>query len=318
MKNTEKISLILAVFNEEPNLHELFNRIYLMLKKQKNPYEIVAVDDGSKDNSFAILKNYATKDPHVKVISFAGNFGQTAALSAGFDHATGDIIIPIDTDLENDPADVPLLLEKIHAGFDVVSGWRKDRWKNKFITRKLPSVLANWLISKITKVKLHDYGCTLKAYRRDFISSVKLYGEMHRFIPVYASWGNAKITEISVTFTPRKFGKSNYGILRIYKVLLDLVLVMFLKRFMHRPIHFFGGLGFVSLSAGFLSGFLAIFLKIAGLRDFVSTPLPTLTAFLIIVGFQAIAVGILAEILMRTYFESQNKKVYKIKKTVNH
>lgn len=317
MTSIKKISLILTVYNEERNLPELFIKVYEVLNVLKLPYEIIAVNDGSKDGSLHILKDHALKNPHVKVINFLGNFGQTAALSAGFDHATGEILIPLDTDLENDPADIPRLLDKLEEGYDVVSGWRKDRWSGKFLTRKLPSVLANWLISKITKVKLNDYGCTLKAYRREFISSVKLYGEMHRFIPVYASWGHAKVTQIEVTFTPRKHGKSNYGILRLYRVLLDLILVTFLRKFMNRPIHFFGGLGFVSLVLGFVSGLTAIVLKVMGLRDFVTTPLPILTVFLVIVGFQAIAVGVLAEILMRTYYESQDKKVYKIKEVIN-
>lgn len=317
MKKTKKISLILTVYNEEKNLPELFNAIYHVLKKLNCQYEIIAVNDGSKDKSLEVLKNQAVKDKNLKVIDFFGNFGQTAALSAGFDYATGDIIIPLDTDLENDPRDIPKLISKLEEGFDVVSGWRKDRWGNKLFTRKLPSVLANWLISKITKVRLHDFGCTLKAYKSEYISEVKLYGEMHRFVPVYASWRSAKVAEIPVSFTPRKYGKSNYGILRMYKVLLDLLLVMFLKRYMNRPIHFFGGLGMVSLIFGFVSGLITVGLKVLGIRDFVSTPLPILTVFLIIVGFQAIAFGILAEILMRTYYESQGKKSYLIKNKIN-
>ena len=312
-----KLSVVTPVYNEEGNLRRLHEELSGVLGALNKDYEIIAVNDGSRDGSLKVLRELSLKDPRFKVIHFQMNHGQTAALSAGIDHASGDIIIMIDSDLENDPKDIPRLLQKIDEGYDVVSGWRKERWADKKLRRKLPSVLANKLISKITGVPLHDYGCILKAYKRDVIVGVRLYGEMHRFIPAYASWKGARVTEIEVTHRMRTYGKTNYGISRTFRVLLDLLVVKFLDKFMNRPMHFFGGLGFFSFGIGFIAGLVAVLFKLAHYRDFVATPLPTFSALFIIVGVQLIVMGILAEILMRTYYESQNKKSYIMNEKIN-
>ena len=315
-----KISIVVPVYNEEKNLPILFDSFKKTLDPLRLDYEIIAVDDCSRDHSLDILKAFAKDDKRIKVVSFELNRGQTAALSAGISQAKGDIIIPMDSDMENDPAEIPKLLDKLGEGYDVVSGWRVNRWKGGPIVwfkRRLPSASANWLISKITKVHLHDYGCIMKAYRSNVLKDVALYGEMHRFIPAYASWHGAKVAEIPINYRPRKFGKSNYGIGRTFKVLLDLVVIVFLDKYMNRPIHFFGGIGFVSLAIGVASGLAAVILKIIHLRDFVATPLPVFSALFIIVGVQLVAMGILAEILMRTYYESQKKTPYSIAETIN-
>ena len=280
-------------------------------------YEVIAVNDGSIDDGQNILMQLAEKNQHVKVINFIHNYGQTAALSAGIAHAHGEIIIPLDADLENNPADIPKLLEKLKAGYDVVSGWRRHRWQGKWFTRKLPSVLANRLISFFTDIKLHDYGCTLKAYRKEVIAGLQLYGEMHRFIPAYAAWNKARITEIEVSYQPRSRGKSNYGISRTFGVILDLLLIKFLTKYMNRPIHFFGGVGFISLALGVLAGLVAICLRLIYNFHFVQSPLPVFSALFIIVGVQLIVMGILAEMMMRTYYESQQKTPYVIKNKIN-
>ncbi len=311
-----KLSLITPIYNESKNLRPLFSELKKVLGELKYDYEIIAVNDGSSDDSFEILKELS-HDSHVKVINFSMNYGQTAALLAGIDNAQGDIIVSIDSDLENDANDIPKMIEKINEGYDVVSGWRRRRWKGKWITRKLPSICANWLISKITGLKLHDYGCILKAYKRESISGVKLYGEMHRFIASYALLSGAKITEIEVNYRTRLHGKSNYGLSRIFRVLLDLVVVKFLHKYMDKPMHFFGGIGFLTLFFGILAGMAAVALRIFGVVDLVETPLPIFSALLIIVGVQFILMGILAEMLMRIYYESQDKKPYRIREKIN-
>lgn len=309
------ISVVLPVFNEEKNLPALFERLTQELSKLERSYEIIAVDDGSKDKSAEVLRDIARKHHEVQVIEFRTNFGQTAALSAGIERANGNIIVLIDSDLENDPADIGRLLAKLEEGYDVVSGWRYDRWKNSFLTRRLPSITANWLISFLTGVHLHDYGCTLKAYRADVIKGVKLYGEMHRFVPAYASWQGGRVGEIKVHHEPRRYGKSNYGFGRVFRVLLDLVVVVFMHRYMNRPMHFFGAWGFLSLALGVCAGFAALLLRIFNIKHIVDTPLPILSTLLILVGVQLILFGVIAEILMRTYYESQNKRPYVIKKS---
>ena len=311
-----KISVIVPVFNECRALPTLFAELTEVCSALPYQYELIAVDDGSSDGSREELKKLA-KDKHVKVILFKANYGQTAAIQAGFNHATGDVLIPIDSDLENDPHDIPKLLEKFEEGYDVVSGWRKSRWSDKPLSRRLPSAVANWMIASLTHVPLHDFGCTLKAYRTDVIRNVRLYGEMHRFIPAYASWQGARVTEIPVRHRPRPYGKSHYGIWRTFRVLLDLLLVVFLYRYMNRPIHFFGGLGFISLFIGFLAGVVAIVFKLLSYKDFVATPLPVFSALFIIVGVQLIALGVVAEILMRVYYESQGKDTYLIATSIN-
>lgn len=312
-----KISIVIPVYNESKSLPELFGGIKTVLEKEKTNYEIIAVNDGSKDNSWEVLRELSNGDKRIRAINFKFNNGQTAAMSAGISASSGDVVIPIDSDLENDPADIPRLLDKMKEGYTVVSGWRKDRWGNAALKRKIPSVAANWLISKMTGVKLHDYGCTLKAYDRDIISEVQLYGEMHRFIPAFAKWKGGRVAEIPVNYRPRKYGESNYGISRIFRVLLDLILLKFLMKYMNRPMHFFGGIGFISLGIGLLSGLIAVILKLTGLRSFVATPLPVFSALFIIVGVQLAAMGIIAEMIMRTYYESQNKTPYSIKERIN-
>ena len=311
-----KLSLVTPIYNESKNLRPLFSELKKVLDGLEYDYEIIAVNDGSSDDSFEILKELS-HDSHVKVINFSMNYGQTAALLAGIDNAKGDIIVSIDSDLENDANDIPKMIEKINEGYDVVSGWRRKRWKGKWITRKLPSICANWLISKITGLKLHDYGCILKAYKRESISGVKLYGEMHRFIASYALLSGARITEIEVNYRTRLHGKSNYGISRIFRVLLDLVVVKFLHKYMDKPMHFFGGIGFLSFFFGIFSGISAVILKVFHIKDLVATPLPIFSALLIIVGVQFILMGILAEMLMRIYYESQDKKPYRIREKIN-
>lgn len=309
------ISIILPIYNEAESIPELFREIEKALKTFD--YEIVAVNDGSKDHSFQIIKEYTTKDRRIKLINFKYNSGQTAAINAGIQHASGDIIVFMDSDLENLPSDIPAMIDKLNEGYDVVSGWRRDRWQGQFLTRKLPSLLANKLISKISGVKLNDYGCTLKVYRSDVIKDVKLYGQMHRFIPVYCKWQGGKVAELPVQYQPRKYGASNYGIGRTFKVLLDLVVIKFLDRYMQRPIHFFGGFGFFSMLLSIISFLLALYFKLSGQKDFVQTPLPTFTAMFFVVGLVMILMGVLAEMLMRTYYESQNKFPFIIKEKIN-
>jgi glycosyltransferase involved in cell wall biosynthesis len=312
-----KISVIVPIYNEAKSIPELFERIFAVLTKIGGAFEIITVNDGSRDESATLLNSYAHKRSEIKVIHFRVNAGQTAAIHAGIEHATGDIIIPIDSDLENNPDDIPRLLEKMNEGYDVVSGWRKERWVNKKIVRKIPSVLANKLISLISGVHLHDYGCTLKAYRASVVQGVNLYGEMHRFIPAYAAQVGARVTEVEVTYAPRKYGTSNYGFSRTTRVLLDLLVLRFLYKYKDRPMQFFGLIGFTLAFFGMLAGLMAIYLRLVYDLHLVQTPLPVLSALGIIVGVQLITMGILAEMVMRTYYESQGKKAYLIKETIN-
>lgn len=309
------LSIILPIYNEEESIPELFQALENAVSRYS--YEIIAVNDGSADQSLAALKKLAAQDERVKVINFRHNYGQTAAINAGIQSADGDIVVLIDSDLENDPADIPALIGKLDEGYDVVSGWRQKRWGGQYLTRKLPSLMANRLISKVSGVKLHDYGCTLKAYRRDVIQGVHLYGQMHRFIPVYCSWQGGKVTEMPVNYQPRKYGKSNYGISRTYKVVLDLLMIRFMDKYMQRPIHFFGGAGFLAFIVAFAAAALAVFFKVTGEKDFVETPLPVMTAMFFIIGILMILLGVIAEMQMRTYYESQNKFPFQIKEKIN-
>ncbi len=309
------ISVVTPIYNEEQGIPLLFEKLVEAVSPFQ--YEIIAVNDGSRDNSWEALKKVAESNERICVVNFRRNFGQTAAINAGIQHAKGDIIVLIDSDLENDPADIPKLINKLDEGYDVVSGWRQKRWKGSYFTRKLPSMAANGLISRISGVPLHDYGCTLKAYRRDVIKDVRLYGQMHRFIPVYCKWQGGKITEMPVNYQPRQFGKSNYGLFRIYKVILDLLLIKFLDRFMNRPIHFFGGAGILSL---IMSAFLliwAVYLRLGHAIDLDQTPLPTISSMFFTVGILMILMGVLAEMMMRTYYESQNKFPFQVKERIN-
>ena len=310
-----KLSIILPIYNEEENIVRVFEELKQILTGLSFDYEIIAVNDGSVDKTESILKSIAQNDSRLKLINFRRNYGQTAALFAGFNHSTGDVLIPMDADLQNDPADIPRLLEKINQGFDLVSGWRKNR-KDKLI-RKIPSWAANWLISKTTGVKLHDYGCTLKAYRREIIQDIKFYGEMHRFMPAYAALQGAKIIELEVNHRPRVAGVSKYGFSRIFKVALDLITVKFLMSYLSKPMHFFGKIGIYSLLASFVAGLGALYLRFFQSISFISTPLPLLVVFLAFVGIQFILMGLLAEVLIRIYYDSKGRGSYTIKDKAN-
>ncbi len=305
-----ELSVVVPFFNEEENVRALYQELKGVLDGYARPYEMVFVDDGSTDKTFSILEELAAKDHALVVLRFRRNFGQTAALSAGIERARGEVIVPMDGDLQNDPADIPKLLAKMGEGFECVSGWRKNR--KDAGARVLPSMVANRLISWLSGVHIHDYGCTMKAYGREVIEGVRLYGEMHRFIPIYAHWQGARVTEMVVNHRARQFGVSKYGFNRILKVVLDLMVVKFLFHYLTKPIYVFGGFGLASLGLGFVAVTVAIGLKIAGLRDFVSTPLPLLAGVAALVGVQSILVGLIAEVLIRTYYESQNKRPYLI------
>jgi dolichol-phosphate mannosyltransferase len=310
------LSIIIPIYNEEDSLPRLFDTLIPILKRMDLRYEIIAVNDGSKDRSLDVLQRIAKEYPQVKVVGFARNFGQTAAIMAGIDHASGEVIVSLDADLQNDPEDIPALLAKLDEGYDVVSGWRKDR-KDAAIRRNFVSRIANSLISKISGVHLNDYGCTLKAYRRHVIKGVHLYGEMHRFIPIYASWMGAKITELPVRHHPRRFGASKYGMGRVLKVVLDLFVVKFLDRHLVKPIYVFGGFGLFSWAVGLAAGLLAVYFKYFTNTSFIQTPLPLLCALCFLIGFISILMGINAEILIRTYFESTNRPTYLVSTRVN-
>jgi glycosyltransferase involved in cell wall biosynthesis len=306
-----ELSVVVPLLDEEDNLRPLYEQIQGALEG-RYAYEIIFVDDGSTDNSFSILQDFHGSDPKVRVIRFRRNFGQTAALSAGFAHAQGRVIVAMDADLQNDAADIPMLLTKLDEGYDVVSGWRKKR-HDSAVTRLLPSRMANWLISTITGVKLHDYGCTLKAYRREVLAETKLYGEMHRFIPALASWSGARIAECVVNHRPRTAGQAKYGLGRTWKVVLDLITVKFLGSFSTKPIYIFGGLGGMSALFAVLFGLLVISQKITSDTDMSGNPLLLLAAVLMITAVQFILMGLLAELLVRTYHESQNRPTYVIR-----
>ncbi len=317
LKRTGKIiSIILPVYNEQENIELQYKDIIDKLRSSSLKFEIIFVDDGSTDKSVDILKKIAAKDTRVKLVLFRRNFGQTAAMSAGIDHSSGEIILFMDSDLQFDAKDIITLINKIDEGYDVVSGWRKDR-KDRLISRKIPSKIANWIISKVTGVNIHDFGCSLKAYKGEVLRPVKLYGEMHRFIPVYASWVGANITEIPITHLPRKFGKSKYGIIRTFKVLLDLITVKFMGSYSTKPIYVFGGFGFLLFIFGAISGAAVILMKILLNHSMIRNPLLLLTVMLMILSIIFILLGILAEILIRIYHESQDKPAYNLKELVN-
>ncbi len=310
------ISVIIPIYNERYNIFPLYEKLSIELPLLKREFEVILVNDGSHDGSDELLADISGKDTRFKVVNLRRNFGQTAAMMAGIDYAQGDIIVPMDGDLQNDPVDVKRLIEKLDEGYEVVSGWRKDRqdaaWKRNF-----PSRIANRLISWISGVHLHDYGCSLKAYHRDVIKGVKLYGEMHRFIPIYASWFGARVTEIPVTHHPRIHGSSKYGLERVVKVVLDLLVVKFLAKYATKPIYIFGGFGVFNIGISFFAGSYALFLKLFENTAFILTPLPLLSVMAFITGIMSILMGLLAELVMRTYYESQDKPVYLVKNTLN-
>ena len=307
-----ELSVIIPVYNEEDNIEPLYSSLNDVLLNLGKPYEIIFIDDGSRDRTRDVLRKLNELDPSCKVIRFRRNFGQTAALAAGFSHAHGKVIVTLDGDLQNDPTDIPKLLEKIDEGYDVVSGWRVRR-KDKFLTRRLPSICANWLISKITGVKLHDYGCTLKAYRREVAQNIDLYGEMHRFIPAMASWMGVSVAEIPVNHHPRRHGSSKYGLSRTLRVMLDLITVKFLLSYATKPLQIFGTIGFVSSFTGFvLASYLSVD-KLVFKHALSDRPLLFLAILLILVGIQFISMGLLGEMMVRIYHEGQDKPIYVIK-----
>ena len=315
--SSQKLSLVIPVLNEKDTLQTLDEAIHQALKDYETDWEVIYIDDGSQDGSLDILTDLAEIDKqHVRVVGFRRNFGQTAAIAAGIDHAQGDIIVTLDADMQNDPADIPMMVAKLNEGYDVVSGYRKDR-KDTMLTRTIPSRAANWLISQVTGVHLHDYGCTLKAYRREVLHNIRLYGEMHRFIPVYAHAYGARITEVLVRHHPRKYGKTKYGLERTFKVLLDLFTVKFLLSYAAKPIYLFGGAGiFLILASGLVLLYLLvrrIFFSISVL----ASPLFQMSAMFFILGFQSILMGLIAELLVRTYHESQKKPTYTIRTLIN-
>lgn len=311
------VSLIIPCYNEEESLGELggqLDRVVTLLTERGHAVEVIFVDDGSRDRTAEILKQMSAGRPHVAVIRFARNFGQTAAMSAGFDAATHDVVVPLDADLQNDPADIPRLLDKLEEGHDVVSGWRRRR-KDTFVTRKIPSWAANRLISRISGVRLHDYGCTLKAYRKSVMTNVHLYGEMHRFIPIYAAQQGARVTEIEVNHRPRVHGTTKYGLGRVPNVFLDLLLVQFLWRYGTKPMHVFGKFGLVNMFAAFVSFAAMVWFKFWGGKSFVETPLPALTIMFFLIGCLSVLMGLLAEVVMRTYYESSSRPTYLVRET---
>ena len=313
-----ELSVFLPVYNEEPNLRPLHAKLDEALKALGRTAEIIYVDDGSTDGSLKVLRELARLDSRVRVVALRRNYGQTAAMAAGIDAACGEVLIPMDADMQNDPADIARLLEKLDEGYDVVSGWRKNR-QDKLITRKIPSMLANRLISWIGGVPLHDYGCSLKAYRRESIEDVRLYGELHRFIPIYASWAGARVAEIPVEHHARTMGKSKYGLSRTLKVVFDLMTIKFMASYQTKPLYIFGSAGFLTFVISFLSGLLALLMKFASLpkhADLVQTPLPVMAMVLFVLGIQFFLMGLLAEMLVRTYHESQAKSIYAIRERI--
>lgn len=310
------LSVVVPIYFEEESIRPLYAAITAALDPTGLQYEVICVDDGSGDTSFQILKELATDDPRLRVIRFRRNFGQTAAMAAGFEAARGAVIVPMDGDLQNDPADIPLLLAKISEGYDVVSGWRKDR-QDTFINRKLPSMIANGLISRFTDVHLHDYGCTLKAYRREVLEGIGLYGEMHRFVPALASRIGAKVAELPVRHHPRLHGTSKYGISRTVRVVLDLLTVKFLLSYATKPIQLFGKWGIYSMLLGCGTGTAMVYMKLFTDTSMNRNPLLILTAFLLFMGVQFITLGLLGELNARTYYESQGKPIYSVRERLN-
>ena len=311
------ISVVIPVYNEAEALPELYRALADTLDRLPQAAEIIFADDGSRDGSATTLDALAEGDPRVRVLHLSRNYGQTAALMAAIQNSTGDVIIPMDGDGQNDPADIPRLFDKLTEGYDVVSGWRTSR-QDDALTRRLPSVIANWLISTLLRVPLHDYGCTLKAYRREVVEDVRLYGEMHRFIPIYAAWEGARVTELAVAHHPRRFGKSKYGISRIARVLLDLLIVYFIDRAFDRPIQFFGKLGLSFLIVAVAIFGWAVVLKYAWDVTLIQTPLPLLAATIGLSGVLFLLLGIIAEVQARIYFEARGRPPYKIKRLVQH
>ncbi len=306
------LSVLIPIYNEKDNIGPLWQQVSAAIDGLPIRSEVIFVNDGSRDGSTQALDALAALDDRIIVVHFRRNYGQTAALMAAIEVSQGAVLVPMDGDLQNDPADIPRLLEQIEAGYDVVSGWRKQR-QDKAISRRLPSIIANRLVSSLMGVKLHDFGCTMKAYRRETLEDVRLYGEMHRFIPIYAAWQGGKVTELAINHRPRNAGVSKYGLTRIIRVLLDLLVLVFLDRALDRPIQFFGKFGLVSIAAAFLSIGWALVLKYGFGVSLIQTPLPLLAGTLGLSGVVFMLMGVLAEIQVRTYFETQNKRPYAIR-----
>jgi glycosyltransferase involved in cell wall biosynthesis len=311
-----EISAIVPLYNEQESIGQLCSDLKDALDDLNKTYEIIFIDDGSTDKTLQLLKGLANEDKQIRIISFTRNFGQTAAIAVGFFDAVGEVVVTLDGDLQNPPADIGKLLDKMEEGYDVVSGWRKNR-KDPLFSRKIPSMIANSLISKITNVKLHDYGCTLKAYKRDIVKNIQLYGEMHRFIPALTGWLGARVGEVEVAHYPRRYGKSKYNLNRTFRVILDLINIKFLISYSTRPIQFFGKIGLVAFLGSGLSLLISIWMKVADNTDMSGNPLLYLTILLFLVGIQFVTLGILAEINIRIYHEMQQKPTYVIKETVN-
>ncbi|PWU07713.1 MAG: glycosyltransferase, partial [Verrucomicrobia bacterium] len=308
------ISIIIPIYNEQKTIRPLFEKIREVVTRNKITWEVIFINDGSSDGSFEELNALAAENAQVRIIHFRRNFGQTAAMMAGFDYAVGSVILPMDGDYQNDPEDIPRMLAKLEEGYDVCSGWRKDRQDNT-IQRNLPSIFANLLISFVSGVRLHDFGCSLKAYRSEVIKGVRLYGEMHRFLPIYTHWHGAHITEIPVNHFKRKSGKSKYGLERVLKVLFDLLVVKFLDGYALKPMYLFGFCGFLSLLLSFSFAIWAISLRLFFDVFFIKTPLPLMTVFTFMTGIMCFLMGLLAEMITRTFYESQNKPIYMIRET---
>ena len=312
---TVDLSVLVPVYDEAPNLETLYREIIDALEPTGRSFEILFVDDGSTDDSVEIERRLAEADGRVKALVFKRNFGQTAALAAAIEHSRGQILVPMDADLQNDPADIPKMVARLEEGFDVVSGWRRRR-KDPWLTKVLPSRVANRIVSGVTGVRLHDFGCSLKAYRREVLADVKLYGEMHRYVPVYASWQGGRVTEMEVNHRPRTAGRSKYGLLRTLKVILDLVTVKLLGDYSTKPIYLFGGVGFVLMALGVLSGIWSLVKKISTGVPMYRDPFVLLAVFLFLSGLLCVMMGLLAELIVRTYHESQNKRTYALREII--
>jgi glycosyltransferase involved in cell wall biosynthesis len=310
------VSVVVPIYNEEESIPQLYERLTAALETLDEPYEIIAADDGSRDRSFALLRSYAERDPRLRVVRFRRNFGQTAAFAAGFVRARGDVVVTIDADLQNDPADIAKLLAKVDEGYDVVSGWRERR-QDPFLNRRLPSMIANRLISWATGVHLHDYGCSLKAYRSEVVRGINLYGELHRFIPAIASWQGVAVAEIPVNHAPRRYGKSKYGISRTLRVVLDLLTVRFLLSYGTRPMQIFGLMGLIALLGGVLSGLYLTWVKLIDGLPIGDRPLLLLAVLLTVLGVQFISLGLIGELIVRTYYETQSKPIYVVREEIN-
>jgi glycosyltransferase involved in cell wall biosynthesis len=311
---TPEISAVVPIHNEYENLPRLIEAIAASLKAADLSYEILCIDDGSTDRSGELLKQIARERTDLRSVILRRNYGQTAAMAAGFGLAKGKLIVTLDGDLQNDPADIPMLLSKLDEGFDLVSGWRKERQDAK-LTRLLPSKIANWLIGQLTGVKLHDYGCSLKVYRSELVADMNLYGELHRFLPALAFIEGARITEVPVRHHARQFGKSKYGLDRTFRVVMDLLTVAFMRKFLTRPMHVFGSLGMVSVILGLAIGIYLTSLKLS-FGESINRPLLTLAVVLLLAGVQLFSFGLLAELLMRTYHESQNRPIYRVREII--